>query len=171
MRSAKRYTNETFTRRVDHQEGSKQPPAPPRHASICAGCGAVHANRRWYRGEDAVHARLGASAPLDVIFCPACLQRRSGVAHGYVHVDGEFLAQHRTDIEALLHAEARRAAEDNPTSQVLDWGDDGTGGLLITTSTEHLAQRLGRALEKAYQGKTRYGFSHENKLAHVWWHR
>ena len=43
--------------------------------------------------------------------------------------------------------------------------------LLVTTTTEHLAIRLGQALEKAFDGKVLFGFSHENKLAHVWWHR
>jgi hypothetical protein len=46
-----------------------------------------------------------------------------------------------------------------------------TDDVLITTTTEHLAIRLGRALEKAFDGRVLYGFSHENKLAHVWWHR
>jgi len=43
--------------------------------------------------------------------------------------------------------------------------------VLLSTTTEHLAIRLGRALEKAFDGRVLYGFSHENKLAHVWWHR
>lgn len=38
-------------------------------------------------------------------------------------------------------------------------------------TTEHLAIRLGHALEKAYDGPVLYGISHETKLAHVWWHR
>ena len=60
---------------------------------------------------------------------------------------------------------------DNPVNQVLGWEDDGTGGLLITTASEQLAQRLGQALETAYDGEVHFGFSHENRLAHVWWHR
>lgn len=91
--------------------------------------------------------------------------------HGYLHVDGEFLASHRGDIDHLLHNEAERAREDNPLHQIVGSEDLHGGGLLITTSTEHLAQRLGRALEKAYDGKITYGFSHENKLAHIWWRR
>jgi hypothetical protein len=43
--------------------------------------------------------------------------------------------------------------------------------LVISTTTEHLAQRLGHALEKAFDGEVRYHFSHENKLARVYWHR
>ena len=48
---------------------------------------------------------------------------------------------------------------------------DEKGRLVITTTTEHLAQRLGHALEKAFGGEVRYDFSHENKLARVYWQR
>jgi hypothetical protein len=43
--------------------------------------------------------------------------------------------------------------------------------LTVSTTTEHLAQRLGQALEKAFDGSVHYDFSHENKLARVTWRR
>lgn len=43
--------------------------------------------------------------------------------------------------------------------------------MTITTTTEHLAQRLGHALARSFAGKVRYGFSHDNKVTHVWWRR
>jgi hypothetical protein len=43
--------------------------------------------------------------------------------------------------------------------------------LTVTTTTEHLAQRLGHAVEKAFGGNADYDFSHENKLARVSWRR
>ena len=127
------------------------------------------------RGAPAAAARLRAAGragqPIDIRICPGCRRRNAGVPHGFVHVDGEFVTPHRDEILRLLHNEVARAAEDNPLAQVLDWGEDGMGGLLVTTTTEHLAIRLGQALEKAFDGKVLFGFSHENKLAHVWWHR
>ena len=172
MRTLKRYTNTTFTHRVDHDGGRKRPRRAPAGAILCAGCGAIYEHKHWTRSERA-RARLSSRVadPVAVQVCPACRRRQAGVAHGFVHVDGDFVAHHREEIVRLLHNETDRAGTDNPLGQVLDWGDDGLGGLLITTTTEHLAIRLGRALEKAYDGKVLYGFSHENKLAHVWWHR
>ena len=65
-----------------------------------------------------------------------------------------------------------RAAEDNPLAQILELRDDPRmNDVLVTTTTEHLAIRLGGALQKAFDGQVRYGFSHENKLTRVWWHR
>lgn len=91
--------------------------------------------------------------------------------HGYLHVDGDFFAAHRADIEPLLRNEVERAREDNPLHQILAWSNLQGDGVLITTATENLAQRLGHALAKAYDGHVRYGFSHENKLTDVWWQR
>lgn len=172
MRTEKRYTNTTFTHRPDHDGGRHRTAKAPAEPMLCAGCGAIYMNRHWSRSVSA-RARVarGVGQPIAVRVCPACRRATTGVPHGFLHVDGEFVGVHRDEILRLLHNEVDRAAEDNPLGQVLDWGDDGTGGLLITTTTEHLAIRLGRALEKTFDGKVLYGFSHENKLAHVWWHR
>jgi hypothetical protein len=165
VRSARPYTNTTFTHHAQPHRGA--PPEP----AVCPGCGAVYAKRRWSHSPDARVRANSAAQPVAIRICRACRQRESGVPHGYVHIDGDFFPAHRADIEHLLHNEVERAREDNPLHQVLGWEDFGSGTLLITTSTEHLAQRLGHALEKAYDGTVHYGFSHRNKLAHVWWHR
>lgn len=171
MRSHKAYTNATFTKRVDHDGGRRRPARAPSEPAFCAGCGAFYVKRRWSREPSARLLAGRTDRAMTVRLCVACRQRRRGAPHGYVHIDGDFLALHKTDIEHLLRNETGRAGEDNPLHQVIDWQDLERRGLLITTSTEHLAQRLGRALEKAYDGKVRYGFSHENKVAHVWWRR
>lgn len=171
MRSAKPFTNRTFTKRVDHDGGRHRTPRAPAEPAVCPGCGAVYVRRRWSRVPVARRLAGRAGAPMDVRICASCRRRQSGAPHGYVHVDGEFFATHRSDIEPLLRNEVERAREDNPLHQILTWRNLDEGGLLIATATEHLAQRLGHALEKAYDGRVRYGFSHENKLAHVWWRR
>ena len=172
MRSQKRYTNATWTHRVDHEAGKHRGARAPHEPLLCAGCGAVYVKRRWSH-EPAAHLLAGAHAykPVEVKICPACRRRRSGTPHGFVHIDGEFVAQHEVEIGNLIRNEEARAAEDNPLGRILHLGPDGTGGLLVTTTTEHLAIRLGRMLEKTFDGKLLFGFAHETKLAHVWWHR
>lgn len=132
----------------------------------------MYVHKHWSHSKTARLRSRGAGQPVSVRICGACRRRRDGVPHGFVHVDGEFVRQHRPDIVNLLKNEAARAAEDNPLGQIIDWHENGhTDDVLVTTTTEHLAIRLGRALEKAFDGRVLYGFSHENKLAHVWWHR
>ncbi|HUU35439.1 MAG TPA: hypothetical protein VMW48_15345, partial [Vicinamibacterales bacterium] len=78
---------------------------------------------------------------------------------------------HAQEVQALLDGEAARAAEDNPLGRIIERRRDAEGRLIVATTTEHLAQRLGHALEKAFTGRVRYDFSHENKFARVYWHR
>lgn len=86
-------------------------------------------------------------------------------------VSGGFVAAHQAEIETLLRAEGDRAAADNPLGRILSMHAAPPYALVVRTSTEHLAQRLGHALHKAFQGDVVFGFSHENKFAHVTWRR
>jgi hypothetical protein len=139
---------------------------------MCGGCGAVYVGERWSRAAEARVRTTHAGRPISVRICKPCRRSRSGVPHGFVHVDGQFVRSHRDDIVRLLKTEAANAAEDNPLAQIVAWHDNGhPDDVLVTTTTEHLAVRLGRALERAFDGRVRYGSSHVNKLAHVWWHR
>jgi hypothetical protein len=60
---------------------------------------------------------------------------------------------------------------DNPLGKIISIQEDTDGRLVVTTTTEHLAQRIGHAVEKAFSGEVRFDFSHENKFARVYWHR
>lgn len=171
MRSQKRYSNATFTKRVDHEEGhrSARNIAEP---AVCEICGAVYAKRRWCAAEYLPEqARNKHSKASRLTVCPACRQKRDGVPCGFVHLEGVFLVNHRAEIEVLLLNEAHRASRDNPLARILEWQGGVSQRLTVTTTTEHLAQRLGHALRKAFAGDVNFGFSHENKLSHVWWRR
>ena len=171
MRTQKRYTNATFTHRPEPADDPRAQEAPA-EPIICAGCGAVYTHKRWSRSAAARTRAACGGQPIEVRICGACRQKQTGVPHGFVHVDGDFVRTHRDDVVRLLKNEAARAAEDNPLAQIVAWHDSGhSHDVLVTTTTEHLAIRMGRALERAYDGRALYGFSHENKLAHVWWHR
>ncbi len=175
MRSNKRYTNATFTKRVDHEAGQHRAARGAAEPAVCQSCGAVYAERRWTGPKPAETAREDHKhrhfRPAHLVVCPACQQLRAGVPGGYVYLDGAFLAAHREEIEQLLRNEAERAAGDNPLARVMAWNQGAGQQLMVATTTEHLAQRLGHALEKAFSGQVRYDFSHENKLARVWWRR
>lgn len=171
MRGQKRYTNQTFTKRVDHEAGHHSNRAMPEPA-VCEVCGAVYADRRWSKPDaERQTVKHQKFRPARQVICPACLQQREGEPSGFVHLEGNFLETHLDEIERLMRNEAERAAEDNPLARILEWRKEKGSQLTLTTTTEHLAQRLGHALEKAFDGEVRYDFSHENKLAHVWWRR
>jgi hypothetical protein len=47
--------------------------------------------------------------------------------------------------------------------------ENGGGKIEIATTNEKLAQRLGRALKKAFHGDVTYHWSHDTKLVRVEW--
>ena len=85
-------------------------------------------------------------------------------------IDGAFLAEHKAEIENHLRNENKETAVKNPLARIMAV-KQAKNGLEVTTTTEHLAQKLGRSLNDAFGGEVRYDFSHENKLARVYWHR
>ena len=170
MRTSKRWTNATFTKRVDHEAGKRRGLAALKGPVMCRGCGAVYAKRRWTVGVPPGPGARPAIAAAEGRRCAACQMAAAGQFAGEVRVTGGFLAGHRVEIERLIRNEARRAAEDNPLGRILRL-DRTPDGLTVRTSTEHLAKRIGHALHKAHHGSVRYRFSHENKFAHVMWSR
>jgi hypothetical protein len=165
----KRYTNTTFTKRVDHEAGRHRTRRSLPEPIVCEGCGATYAHRRW-TGKGELKDRPAPRRPAKSALCPACKQSRDGVPSGFVYVKGKFSLKHRDEIGRLLRNEAERDAQDNPLARIMGWEETETQ-LVVKTTTEHLAQRLGHALEKAFDGDVQYDFSHENKLARVYWER
>src|SRR3970040_182837 len=114
MRSAKRYTNVTFTRRVDHEAGRHRPARAPAEPVACPECGAVRLRRRWIPPTDARAAMIRTGGSAKAMLCQACRTRASGVPSGYLTAEGAFITYHLDEIERLLQNEADRAAQDNP---------------------------------------------------------
>ena len=168
----KPYTNATFTKRVDHEAGRHRPTRAISEPAVCEVCGASYSKRRWKAANaGSLNERPKDWRPPKLIVCPACKQKRSGEPRGFVHLDGDFFQRHAEEIKQLLINEAQKAAEDNPLARIMEWQRGEGHKLTVTTTTEHLAQRLGDALVSAYRGKVHYDFSHENKLARVSWQR
>lgn len=169
MPSNKRYTNVYFTKRVDHEAGhaSSKHIAEP---AFCKECQAIYLRGHWTFDKETLAAAKFEKVELLETICPACRQVKTGEPAGFVYLEGDFFNQHKSEIENLLKNESEKAAQTNPLARIMEW-KDAKHRLTVTTTTEHLAKHLGRALKRAYDGDVRYDFSHENKLARVYWHR
>lgn len=171
MQTTKRYTNATFTKRIDHEGGAKRGAAKMPSPAICPKCDSVYSNGYWTaRKQLSPEMKFRDWTPEEKVKCPACRQKEAGVAGGYVRLSGKFYRDHADEIENLISNEVERAGESNPLSVVIAKREN-AGVMTIETSTEHLAERLGHALRKAYSGEVDFDFSHENKVVRVVWHR
>lgn len=146
------------------------PRGASRRISVCEGCRAVNMNKRWYaEGDVDVNALRNPEAAKSI--CPACLKMRDNFPGGIVTLKGNFVLPHKKELMRLIKNEEERARGLNPLERVMSVKEDGHGSLVISTTNEKLAQRLGRAVKKAFHGAVAYHWSHDNKLVRVDWER
>ena len=138
--------------------------------SVCEGCRSVYMNKRWYH-EGVVDQTALNKPEAAKIVCPACLKMRDNFPSGIVTLKGDYVLAHKTDLMKLVKNEEERARGLNPLERVMSVKENGYGSLVISTTNERLAQRLGRAIKKAFHGVVAYNWSHDNKLVRVDWER
>ena len=89
---------------------------------------------------------------------------------GVLKLTGDFVWEHKEEILNLIRNESGKALTTNPLERIMSI-ESSDGGIEITTTNEKLAQRIGKALHKAYSGTVEYRWSGDTKLARVLWHR
>jgi len=136
--------------------------------TFCKHCGAIYASGRWYA--KGLEPEGTNHAPAHEILCPACRKLRDRVPGGVIKISGDFVRGHRDEIFNLIRNEGNDALSGNPLERVMSLETEGEE-ILISTTDEKLAQRLGRALHRAYHGNIEYKWSADNKLARVFWRR
>jgi hypothetical protein len=146
------------------------PRGASRSVSVCGGCRAVYMNKRWY-ADGEVYDRVMNNPERAEVICPACLKIRDNFPGGIVTLKGDYVLPHKTDLMNLVRNEEERARGLNPLERVIAIKENGFGSIVISTTNEKLAQRLGRAIKKAFHGEVAYHWSHDNKLVRVDWVR
>jgi len=141
-----------------------------RSISVCESCRAVYMNKRWYAGID-TYETVMKEPGTELMVCPACLKIRDNFPGGIVTLKGDYVLAHKRDLMKLIKNEEDRARGLNPLERVMSVKESGYGSLVISTTNERLAQRLGRAIKKAFHGEVAYNWSHDNKLVRVDWER
>lgn len=150
---------------ADPYESGKHQPA----GVVCSHCGAEARGQRWVMHGDAGSARLAAGMGTAAL-CPACTKTAEDLPQGIVTLRGDYWRQHRAEIQNLIQNVAAEVAEVNPMARIMAVTDDDET-LVVETTTEKLAQRIGRQLVRAYNGSVRYRWSGGNHLVRVDWER
>jgi len=135
----------------------------------CRECKAIYHNQRWYLPES-LPPDFTKNHKLVQVVCPACRKIADGMPGGVLKLSGDFLDQHRDDILRLLQNEESAARRSNPLERIMAVETNGTATMVQTTN-EKLAQRLGKAVHRAYGGELDYKWSEDTKLARVTWRR
>ena len=168
-RGAKRYTT-AYKKRVDVERDMYLPRCSPRGLLYCRGCGAVYYRRRWtLTPPEEIRDKAEFGNDVHSILCPACRKTCDHYPSGELHMEGVG-PQEKRELFRLLRNEEERAREKNPLERIMRI-EANHSGWRIETTTEKLAQRLGRCLRKARGGKVSYHWSHNNKFVRVFWQR
>jgi hypothetical protein len=166
-RQAKRYTT-TYKKKVDVERDTYVPRWAPAGLLYCAGCGAVYYRRRWtLTPPDEIRDKAEFGDGVTSALCPACRKIGDRYPSGELRMKG-VTPRVKTELFRLLRNEEVRAREKNPLERIMRIEAD-RDGWRVETSTEKLAQRLGRSLRKARGGKVSYHWSHNNKFVRVFW--
>lgn len=149
---------------------SKDPylPKKAKGIAICEGCYSVYRNKRWYAGQMPFKEVIKKHEAIKVV-CPACLKIRDNFPGGILTLKGKDSLLYKKDLMNLIRNEEERARGLNPLERIMSIKEDGYGNIIISTTNEKLAQRLGREIKKAFHGRVSYQWSHDNKLLRVDW--
>ena len=141
----------------------------PGEVAACTECQALYQRRHWFFDHDA-YVRETMQPTTRMVLCPACQKIRDRYAEGQVTLHaGSFLTEHKDEIVRLIRNEEERAKGFNPLERIVELKDS-EEGIIVTTTNEKLAQRIGRSVKSAYQGQTTYRWS-DPKFLLVEWER
>jgi NMD protein affecting ribosome stability and mRNA decay len=142
----------------DSYRATTKPPEP----TVCPKCQAVFSQGRWAWGKvpDDAHQQE----------CPACQRIHDRFPAGYVTIKGEFFADHRDEIIALITSKEEREKSEHPLQRIMSI-EDVREGLQVTTTDSHLARGIGEALYDAYKGDLKLRYSRDENLLRATWRR
>ncbi|HEY5627718.1 MAG TPA: BCAM0308 family protein [Nitrospira sp.] len=165
-RQGKRYTTS-----YKEKEHPKQDPyammKAPKGPAICRKCLAIYTDKRWHI--DATEApKLATSPRTQKLVCPACQKTRDDYPEGIVTLKWSNLREHESEIRGLIANVEARAVSVNPLDRVMKIVRR-QNELEIQTTNDRLAQRVGRALVRAYKGKSSYNWAHRDMMVRVTW--
>ncbi len=145
-------------------------PAAGQEASLCSACGALYQNKRWFFDEKLAQ-KLAGTDKVKEVTCPTCRKIKDRYAEGILTLKGDFLKEHKDEIVTLLKNEAERVAGRSVADRIITLTEEGKDCLVVETTTEKLAQHLGRAVYRAYKGELDFRWSEMNKFVRVYWSR
>ena len=165
MKSGVKKYNTAYKKRVLERD-TYLPLLSPKGIIQCSGCGAFYYRRHW-----TLNPSSGFSYPVHAhpIYCTACRKVRDRFPGAELHLLG-VEAGERGEIVRIMRNEEERARQKNPLERIIQLQAK-DGDWRVETTTEKLAQRLGRSIKKARGGKIEYKWGHNNKFVRVIWEK
>ena len=135
-----------------------------REPAACERCFAVYRDRTWRA------AGPGRRVPADVrwTLCPACAQVEAQEYFGRVRVTAPLEPEREGEVRRRIWNVERRARATQPERRLVHLGRT-RGTLEVLTTSQKLAHRIARELEKAFGGRAHYEWSAREELLEATW--
>jgi NMD protein affecting ribosome stability and mRNA decay len=144
-------------------------PAEGQEAAVCTQCHALYRSKRW-SFDAPLYERLAGTDQVREVVCPTCRKIKDHFPEGILTLSGEFFDQHQEEIVKLVEKEAARVAKRSVADRIIQIKPE-DGKLVVETTTEKMAQHLGRAVYKAYKGGLHFRWGEVERFVRVSWSR
>lgn len=136
----------------------------------CPRCGAVYDGRRWIpQPDDRLKGGI-LSGEFERRLCPGCTRIEKKQVEGVVVLRGSFLRDHQGEIRNVINRVERNRSRRNVNSRILQMSEN-EGELVIETCDEHLAERIGKEIRKAFKGELEMKWQSKDMFVRVLWQR
>jgi len=130
----------------------------------------VYDGHRWIPEPDAELKRDLAKKSHEMRLCPGDVRLQKRQVEGIVTLKGSFMESHRDEIANLVNRVAREGRRRNVSARIFEVVEDDRG-IVIETSDEHLAERMGKEVQKAFKGNLEIKWQEKDTFARVVWQR
>lgn len=138
-----------------------------REPTVCERCGAVFRGKTWRAGQRSIRTSLVGAA---WAVCPACRQVAEGEYFGRVVLQGPYPLEHESEIRRRIATVAARARYTQPERRVVSI-DRTEDSIEILTTSQKLAHRIVRSIQKAYGGEAEFKWTEPHGELYAVWAR
>lgn len=136
---------------------------------ICSKCMAVYDGHKWFYDEGE-HAKLTRTKSAELTLCPGHQRIEKRRIDGVVTLKGNFLKQHYNEAINLINNIADKQLHRNVAARIYNIHQNGEGITVETTDTS-LAERIGKEIEKAFDGELTIQWLQDAEFVRVNWER
>lgn len=132
--------------------------------TVCPRCGLVYSEGRW-------HEASGEPPPeANEELCPACRREVDRQPGGLVYLSGRYLWEREEEIMNIVRNQEEQAKAKRPLQRIM-WVEKTDEAIEIATTNQHLARRIGRAVNSAHAGDFTIKQATGERFVRVYWER
>lgn len=150
-----------------------QPDLPHAHPmpgrAICSTCHAIWDDKHWTLDEPRYQA-MAIDPATTVLQCPGCVKVERQEYDGEVTLKSPLIPENIDSVLGLITNTERRVREHNPIARIASLTVEDDSIRVLTIST-FLAERIGKELEKAYDGQLSVKHAEREEFIRVTWFR